>query len=251
MMNHWKNLSLSDIVENIDGTFVIEQWMSIVGYESCYKISSFGRIKSLFRIVPTTHNVRKVKESIIKQHLGHGGYLYATLCCCNKKMSSTVHSLTAKHWVSNPSNKPTVNHKKGIKTDNRCWELEWATEKEQDTHARATGLKIPIYGEQCSYTKLKNYQVLEIFNSESKNNYLANKYGVTEPVICAIKKGRARANITGAKFENSRLKPQIIKNIFECTLSLRKTAKKFGISSGSVYMIKSGKRYSEITSSLH
>lgn len=128
-MEHWENLSLEDIIESIDGITYIEEWRTILNYED-YLASSFGRIKSL------KHN----KERILKQRYNEYGYLTTCLCKNNKIKVFFVHRLVASCFIPNPENKLEINHKRGIKTDNRPSELEWATRTENMRHSVKMGL---------------------------------------------------------------------------------------------------------------
>src|SRR2546426_297298 len=94
----------------------MEIWLSIV--EADYFISNIGRIKN--------KNGRISEGSI---HKGHG-YTQTKIGRNNNYTRVNIHRLVAKTFISNPENKPFVNHINGIKTDNRADNLEWVSPKE-------------------------------------------------------------------------------------------------------------------------
>lgn len=71
----------------------------------------------------------------ITPFLSRAGYKYVRLFKDGKMFCKRVNRLIAETFIHNPGNKPQVNHKNGIKTDNRVQNLEWATSSENNLHA--------------------------------------------------------------------------------------------------------------------
>ena len=75
-----------------------------------------------------------------KQCVDNHGYPIVGVCANGKQRTVYVHRLTALAFHPNPLGLPQVNHKNGIKTDNRPENLEWVTAAQNLKHARDTGL---------------------------------------------------------------------------------------------------------------
>lgn len=122
-----------------------EEWMDIVGWDGYYKISNKSRIKRLPRKqTDSTGRIQNFREKIIKPTISQG-YEHLSLNKNGQPYRYTMHRLMAIHFIPNPENKPEVNHKNGIRSDNELNNLEWSTSSEQKIHA-FTKLKRMING---------------------------------------------------------------------------------------------------------
>ena len=185
----WRNTSL----ENLDG----EVWKPIVGFENLYKCSSMGRIKSKFKTVAILNSFKSYPEKIILQQQYKSGYLYHSLCKDGIVRTKLPHRLIAKTFLDNPHNKPEVNHKNGVKSDNRLVNLEWNTRSENQKHSITIGLR-SAKGVKNSQSKLSKNEVLEIRNKIKKGfsgKKLSEKYGVSQQTISNIKSKYSWAHI--------------------------------------------------------
>lgn len=135
-----------------------EVWKDIHSYDGLYKVSNLGRVKSF----------HYGKENILTPCIDRCGYLSAGLSINGKMKKYTVHRLVCLAFLDNPQNKLEINHKNGIKTDNRLENLEYCTASENRKHAYDNNLMIgartgkfgsdnPSSKPVCRYSKTGEY----------------------------------------------------------------------------------------------
>ena len=92
--------------------------------------------------------------SIISPSKNRYGYLQVGVWKNGVRHTKLVHRLVAETFIKNPKNKPEVNHKNGIKTDNRVENLEWVTTSENEYHKFRVLNKGHYFGKENKKSKI-------------------------------------------------------------------------------------------------
>jgi len=133
-------------------------WKPIKNYEGLYEISNHGIIKSLEHININSLGVKSIfKTKILNPPPNNKGYLVVQLMKSGKRKTFSIHRLVAFTFILNPQNKPEVNHKDGIKTNNKVNNLEWSTKSENGQHAYNIGLNKGSGKSVLQFTKSNEY----------------------------------------------------------------------------------------------
>lgn len=165
-----------------------EQWNSVPDYELYYEVSNKGRIRSLPRKAKTANGERTVHGRVMKESVNTSGYSTIRLFKDGRGETVMIHRLVALVFISNPDNKPQVNHKDFNRRNNNADNLEWTTRQENITHAKDAGRHQK--GETHHKAKLTTQEILEIvevFNAGGATTYsLAKTYKVDQKLISSI-----------------------------------------------------------------
>ena len=116
-----------------------EEWRDIPSYEGYYQVSSYGRIKSLERVVKSRWEKGCTYHEKIMSPSSCGRYIRVNLRRDNISKCFSVHRLVATVFIPNPENKPEVNHIDGDRKNNYASNFEWCNASENALHALSLG----------------------------------------------------------------------------------------------------------------
>lgn len=117
-----------------------EKWCDITGYENCYRVSSFGRVESLPRIITNSLGVSYPLDGrILKPGLTTDGYLTVLLCQNGERRTRYVHDLVAIAFIGPKPSGLDVLHGKQGKKCNHVSNLRYGTRQENILQKYADG----------------------------------------------------------------------------------------------------------------
>lgn len=216
-----------------------ERWRESF-FSSHIHVSNLGRIKSN----------AKGKWRFLSQNLDKYGYPVFGCRVNGKIKTKTVHRVVAYSFLEKIEGKDQVNHKNGIKTDNRVENLEWVSGSENQLHARDLKLN-KTRGETHHKAILTEDKVKEIYRSQRNCKELGLKYGVSASTISTIKNGQNWASVTNSKRKRMVKKKLYSINdvlyIFNSTDSGVSLAKKIGVTPVTISEIRNGRTWGNVT----
>ena len=169
-----------------------EQWRVIPGY-SDYQVSDQGRVKSF----------KRKRNCLVGQVLSpirtSAGYFQVCLFGQGQKKGRfyLIHRLVMIAFAGENPNRPLVNHRNGVKTDNKLENLEWSTRSENAKHSFDTGLNKNC-GETHYKAKLTQEDcrdIIERVDHGERISSIAKDYPVSQPNISLITHGKTWARI--------------------------------------------------------
>lgn len=174
-----------------------EIWKDVVGWETFYAVSSFGRLKRLpvkIKCLSRTGNpIEKIfKERIRKAHKNRDGYLYTGLTKSGISKTLKIHRLVAEAFLPVIKGKPHIDHIDGNKHNNNVSNLRWCTHSENITFGWATGAYNNIgslHGNAVLNENIVKQIKIKIASGETLIS-LAKQYSVSSSTISCIKTGK-------------------------------------------------------------
>ena len=175
-----------------------------------------------------------------------------------------VHRMVAETFIPNPDNLPVINHKNGIRNDNRVENLEWCTQRDNILHAFRV-LRIPTKyqlgeaNDSSVYTEKEIRNLCELIQSGITSvKELSRITGIAEGTVIAVKNGIQWTHVScDYKLPEVNRKPRLSEeDIYEICKILEKDgitpfeqiAKDFGTSRKTVSRIYYKTHYKKITS---
>lgn len=170
-----------------ENTTETERWLPAAGFETCYEVSSMGRVRSIARVVWWGGAMRPRPERILKPNFRR----YSRLSLGKHRKDVLVHRLVLETFVGPCPPGHECRHLDSQPTNNNLSNLVWGTHTEnmQDRVARGTSSR----GERAFKAKLNDQAVTVIRHALARGvpaTLLARLHGGSLNMISCIRRGR-------------------------------------------------------------
>lgn len=117
-------------------------WTDVEDFLGFYQVNNIGQVRSVDRYAFHRGNkaYHLIRGKILSARINNCGYLSVRLSKDGRNFTRFIHRLMAEAFIENSFNKPFINHKDGVKTNNDPDNLEWVTHSENMIHAYRLGL---------------------------------------------------------------------------------------------------------------
>ena len=173
-----------------------EYWRNVPGYEGLYRVSDWGRVKSVERKARIGGGLfRQVRERILKYAYlkpgkRHKSYLIVILSKENQTKIRLIHRLVLEAFIGSCPQGMETCHNDGNPQNNRLMNLRWDTHQENSNDTIRHGTRSNIQGENHYGAKLTEVKVLKIRQLFATGRYsqkrLSQIFGVGFTIIHKI-----------------------------------------------------------------
>lgn len=153
------------------------------------EVSSFGRVRTLDKVVPRGKHTLLIKGRVLKQHDTGRGYMQVHVRVDGKHVFKLVHRLVAQTFIENNGNLPQVNHRDCNTRNNNVENLEWCTAKYNSQYREKYGVSAT---ESIGHPVFAiNLTTLEVSRFRSRSE-ASRKLGVFASNISNVTRGKLK-----------------------------------------------------------